>query len=245
MFNHDALLLVGHGSSNKKDAASPLLAHAAAIRESGVFAEVAAGTLAGEPDMVTAFDNLTAPVVHVVPFFLEDGYFTRIAIPDRLLPRVSQSRVIRFYPPVGSHDGFAALLAARLARHCEMFGIEFRSLSVILAGHGSSRNPGRTRRLRQHAKLIEGLGRYGWVRTAFLEESPFLSETLAAERGHVVAVIGYLANEGMHATVQLPELIAAERALRGTNWPPVHDLGCIGGDAILPRMITDLVTRTI
>ena len=245
MFKFDALLLAGHGSSTKMGAARPLLAHAAAIRESGVFAEVAAGTLAGEPDMVTAFDSLTAPVVHVVPFFLEDGYFTRIAIPDRLLPRASPSRVIRFYPPVGAHDGFAELLATRLAGHCEMFGIDFKSLSVVLAGHGSSTNPGRSRRLRHHAKLIEDLGRYGRVRTAFLEESPFLSETLAAERGHVVAVIGYLANEGMHATVQLPELIAAERAYRGTNWPPVHDLGCIGGDAILPRMIMDLVTRTI
>ena len=67
-------------------------------------------------------------------------------------------------------------------------------------------------------------------------------ETLANTRGHVVAIVGYLANEGTHATVDVPAFIAAERAQRGTHWPPVHDLGSIGGDAEMARLIVEQVT---
>lgn len=242
MFSQDALLLVGHGSSTVPDAARPLMAHAEVIRASGRFAQVAVGLLRGQPDAASALDSLTAPIVHVVPFFLEDGYFTRITIPDLLLPRVTGSRVLRFCRPVGTNEGIVTLLDARLRRHCEMFGIAPKSLSVLLAGHGSSKNPGRARFLRQHATRLEALGRYGWVRIAHLEEPPLISETLASTRGHIVGVLGYLANDGVHASQDLPALIAAERGARGANWPPVHDLGAIGGDAVMPDLIMRQVT---
>ncbi len=242
MFTRDALLLIGHGSTLLPDAARPLLAHAEVIRESGRFAEVQAGMLLGEPNAATIFATLTAPVVHVVPFFFDDGYFTRIAIPDLLLPLASTSRVIRFCPPVGVHDGIAALLETRLLRHCEMFGTDPKSLSVLLVGHGSSKGPGRARALRKHAATLEAGGRFGWIRIAYLEETPFVADALASCRGHVVAVIGCLANDGLHATRDLPHLIAAEREERGTHWPPVHDLGSIGGDQAMPPLIMDQVT---
>lgn len=242
VFTQDALLLIGHGSTTLPDAARPLLSHAAIIRASGDFAEVAVGMLLGEPSAATVFDGLTAPVVHVVPFFLEDGYFTRIAIPELLLPRVPASRVVRFCPPAGANEGIASLLEKRLLRHCELFGTNPKSLSVLLVGHGSGRNPGRARLLRHHANMLETKGRFGWVRIAHLEEPPFVPGTLASARGHVVAIIGYLANEGTHATVDVPAFIAAERAQRGTHWPPVHDLGSIGGDAEMPRLIMEQVT---
>jgi sirohydrochlorin ferrochelatase len=244
LFKRDALLLIGHGSSVLPGAARPLLAHAEVIADTGRFADVKVGMLLGQPNAASAFNELTAPVVHVVPFFFEDGYFTRIAIPDLLLPLASTSRVIRFCQPVGSHDGIAALFESRLLRHCEMYGTDPKSLSVLLVGHGSARNPGRARSLRRHAATLEGGGRFGWVRVSYLEESPLLSEVLASTRGHVVAVIGYLANEGAHATNDVPGLIAAEREMRGTHWPPVHDLGTIAADPAMPRLIVDRVIAT-
>jgi sirohydrochlorin cobaltochelatase len=242
VFTQDALLLVGHGSTKLPGAARPLLAHADVIRSSGRFAEVAAGALLGEPDAASVFNALTAPVVHVVPCFLEDGYFTRIAIPELLLPLASPSRVIRFCHPVGLNDGIAELIEARVTRHCELFGSDPKTLSVLLVGHGSARGPGRARALRHHAARIEARHRFGWVRVAHLEEAPFVPEALASTRGHVVAVVGYLANEGMHVTKDLPDLIATERAERGTHWPPVHYLGSIGADEAMPRLLVDMVT---
>jgi sirohydrochlorin cobaltochelatase len=245
VFTRDALLLVGHGSTAVPGAARPVLAHAEVIRRSGRLAEVEVGMLLGEPDLASVAATLTAPVVHVVPFFLDDGYFTRIAIPDLLLPLASESRVFRFCPPVGSHDGIAPLLETRLLRHCELFGVEPKSLSVLLVGHGSSQNPGRTRSLRQHATTLETGGRFGWVRIAYLEEPPFVADALASARGHVVGVIGYLANEGAHLTRDLPRFIAVERDRRGTHWPPVHDLGSIAADEAMPQLIMDQVTTAM
>jgi sirohydrochlorin cobaltochelatase len=242
VFERDALLLIGHGSTRLPDAAGPLLAHAEVIRETGRFGEVKVGMLKGEPNAASVVGALTAPVVHVVPFFMNEGYFTRIAIPDLVMPLASASRVIRFCPPVGLHDGIATLLEARLLSHCEMFGIDPKSLSVLLVGHGSARGPGRARTLLRHAATLETAGHFGWVRVAYLEEAPFVPESLASARGHVVAVVGCLANEGIHSTKDLPHLIAEERDQRGTHWPPVHDLGSIGADAAMPRLIMDQVT---
>jgi len=245
VFRRDTLLLVGHGSTRLPDAARPLLDHAEVIRRSGRFSEVKVGMLLGEPNLAVVFATLTTSFVHVVPFFLDDGYFTRIAIPDLLLPLASEQRVIRFCQPVGSHDGIAGLLEARLLRHCEMFGTDPKSLSVLLVGHGSAQNPGRARLLKHHATTLEIRGRFGWVRIAYLEEAPFVTKAMANARGHVVAVIGYLANEGMHAIKDLPDLIAEERVQRGTHWPPVHDLGSIGADEAMPRLIVDQVTTAM
>lgn len=241
MFTCDALLLIGHGSIGISDAAQPLLAHAAVIRETGHFAEVEVGMLSGEPNAVAAARSINAPLIHVVPCFLNDGYFTRIVIPELLLPIASASRVIRFCPPVGLHADIAIVLETRLLRHCEMFGIDAQSLSVLLVGHGSARSPGRARTLLRHAATLESRRRFGWLRVAYLEEPPFVADALASARGHLVAVIACLANDGKHATQDLPQLIAAERNARGTHWPPVHDLGTIATDPAMPRLIMDQV----
>jgi sirohydrochlorin cobaltochelatase len=241
VFRRDALLLIGHGSERLADAARPLLGHSEVIRETGRFAEVKVGMLFGEPKLSSVVATLTAPLVHVVPMFLNDGYFTRIVIPGLLLPFVSASRVVRFCPPVGSHDGIATLVESRLLRHCETFGTDPKSLSVLLVGHGSAQSPGRARTLLRHAATLEAGGHFGWVRVAYLEEAPLVAEALASSRGRVVAVIACLANEGKHATNDLPCLIAAERDERGTHWPPVHDLGSIGADESMPRLIVDQV----
>jgi sirohydrochlorin cobaltochelatase len=243
VFERDAILLIGHGSATVPDAARPLFAHAEAIRQANRFAEVATGMVAGQPDVTSAFRELTAPLVHVFPFFFEDGYFSRILIPDLLLPLASASRVVRFCRPIGFHPGIATLLQDRLLRHCELFGTDPKSLSVLLVGHGWEKNPGRARALPKQAASLESTGRFGWVRVAYLSEPPFLADALAGSRGRIVGVIGCFTNDGTHATVDLPRFIAAERAARGAHWPPVHDLGTIGGDAAMPRLIMDLVTE--
>jgi sirohydrochlorin cobaltochelatase len=241
VFTRDALLLIGHGSERLPDAARPLLAHAEIIRETGRFAETKVAMLFGEPGLPSAVATLRAPVVHVVPFFLNDGYFTRIVIPNLLLPLASASRVIRFCPPVGSHDGVATLIEARLLDHCEMHGTDPKSISVLLVGHGSAQSPGRARTMQRHAATLETGGRFGWIRVAYLEEAPLVADALAGARGHVVAVVACLTNDGMHAAQQLPCLLAAERDERGTHWPPVHDLGSIGADEAMPQLIMDQV----
>ena len=90
----DALLLVAHGSDRYADAARGLEAHAAALRARARFTEVAVGVLSGTPAAADALARLTAEAVHVVPFFMEDGYFTRTAIPAALRAAGSARRCV-------------------------------------------------------------------------------------------------------------------------------------------------------
>jgi sirohydrochlorin cobaltochelatase len=80
----EALLLIGHGSARYADAGRVLEAQADALRATGRFAEVGVGFLAGAPTPAEALAALSTPTIHVVPFFMEDGYFTRVALPRAL-----------------------------------------------------------------------------------------------------------------------------------------------------------------
>ena len=80
----EALLLIGHGSARYADAGRVLEAQAEALRETGRFAAVGVGFLAGTPTPAEDLAALSAPTIHIVPLFMEDGYFTRVALPRAL-----------------------------------------------------------------------------------------------------------------------------------------------------------------
>ena len=219
---NDALLLIAHGSARYPDAGRAVLAHAATIRTQGHFAEVAVGFLNGAPSAAEALASLTPRITHVVPFFMEDGYFTRVAVPKALAGGAN----LRFCPPVGTHPGMVELIATRIAR-----GLAGRTPSdIVLIGHGSATSPGRRMALHGHA---ERLG----ARVAFLEESPLLADVLAETQGPLV-VVGIFAGEGGHVRDDLPTLIAAARERLGDR---LIDLGSIGDEAGMATLILDQV----
>ncbi|MEI7714223.1 MAG: CbiX/SirB N-terminal domain-containing protein [Rhodospirillales bacterium] len=218
----DALLLIAHGSTRYPDAGRTALAHAATIREQGHFAMVAVGFLNGAPSASEALARLGDRTIHVVPFFMEDGYFTRIAVPKAL----TGGEKLSFYPPVGSHSGMVDLIRDRIAGHAPS--------DIVLVGHGSAKSPGRRYALHDHA---EQLG----ARVAFLEEPPFLPDTLAEAAGPSIAVIGLFAGEGGHVRDDLPALIAAGRQRYGKK---LIDLGSIGDAPGISDLILDSVARS-
>ena len=224
-YGDDALLLIAHGSARYPDAGRTVLAHAATIRAQGHFAQVAVGFLNGAPSAAEALAGLGARAIHVVPFFMEDGYFTRIAVPKAL----AGGNNLRVYPPIGTHPGIADLIASRIARTLAGRG----PAEIVLVGHGSARSPGRRMALHDHA---ERLG----ARVAFLEETPLLADVLANARGPLVAVVGVFAGEGGHVRDDLPAAIAAARHRLGDG---LVDLGSVGEDAGMTALIVDRVTR--
>ena len=171
------------------------------------------------PEALAALGDRT---IHVVPFFMEDGYFTRIAVPKAL----AGGQNLRFYPPIGTHPGMVDLIRNRIAGHAPS--------DIVLVGHGSAKSPGRRYALHDHA---EQLG----ARVAFLEEPPFLPDALADAAGPSVAVIGIFAGEGGHVRDDLPALIAAGR--QRYDKEPI-DLGSIGDAPGLSDLILDSVARS-
>ena len=241
-FYRDALLLVGHGSSRYADAAGVLLAHAETLRAGGHFAEVAVGLLRGTPGVEEAVAGLKASVIRVVPFFMEDGYFTRVAVPAALRRhRLRDRQVLHISPAVGTHDRMANLIEGHVLRNCF---INHDALSVVLVGHGSARAPGRSTALHRHQAHLTAMQRFGRVLVAFLEEPPLVSGLLAGLRTVPTAIVGFFAGEGGHVRDDLPGLVAAELACRGAGAAPLWSLGGIAGDPALPALILDHVTTT-
>ena len=227
MRHHDALLLIGHGSARYPDAGAPLLAHAAALRALHPEIPIAVGFLNGAPNVGDALASLTAPKVRVVPFFMEDGYFTRIAVPRAL---AGVSRDLRFCPPVGVHPAMADLIAARVRR---TVAADPMDVALILVGHGSARNPGQSHAMARHIEALRP--GFAAVRAAFLEEAPSLSEVLADLPVGPLAILGLFANQGYHMRDDLPtQLARAEPRV-----PAPLDLGSIADDPGMPNLILD------
>lgn len=234
----EALLLVAHGATHYPDAARPVQQHAAALRGQRCFAEVGVGLLNGTPAVADALAALTSHVVHVVPVFMEQGWFVREAVPRAL--GTGGGHVLRFHEPVGVHPGMARLVAARVQRAC---GRDAPRFTVLLAGHGSARAPGRPLALHRHVAALAAEGRFAAVCAAFLEEPPLVADALRMLCASPVAVVGCFAGEGGHVRDDLPALLAAEQAQRGASGAPLLDLGSIGDDPAMPDLILELLSN--
>ena len=79
-----ALLLVGHGTRKHAASAATAEAHAARLRESGGFAEVATAYLDDDPAVPDALAGLSAPRCLVVGFFTDAGNHGREDVPALL-----------------------------------------------------------------------------------------------------------------------------------------------------------------
>jgi sirohydrochlorin cobaltochelatase len=227
---------VAHGATRFADAGRLVQAQARALRTQQCFAEVTAGLLNGTPSATEALASLASPVVHVVPFFMEEGWFVREAIPRALGD--GSGHELRYHRPVGVHPGIAELAAERVRRACGAAAVRF---SVLLVGHGSARAPGRPMALHRHAAALHAGKEFAGARAACLEEPPLVADALREWRAVPVALVGCFAGEGGHVREDLPALIAAERLARGNSGAPLLDLGVVGDDAAMPGIILDLV----
>jgi sirohydrochlorin cobaltochelatase len=230
----DALLLIGHGSQRYADAGRWLHEHGAALRDAGHFSQVAVGLMRGTPTIGEAMRQLTAPVIRVLPFFIEDGYFTRVAIPAALAS-VQHNATHLYCRPVGVHPGLAAVINGAIERLCPIP----RTWSVVLVGHGSTRAPGQNRALQTHLATLTGKRQFAHVRMGFLEEPPFVADVLSATRSCKTAVVGVFAGDGAHVRDDLPAVIEAESTQREEKRAPIILIDSVCADPMMQSIIRD------
>jgi sirohydrochlorin ferrochelatase len=171
----------------------------------------------------------------VVPFFMEDGYFTRVAIPKAL----GRSEGIILCPPIGLHEEIAGLIASRGRDGCVTAGFTPADTAIVVVGHGSARSPGRALALHRHSTTVAGSRQFASVQVACLEEAPFLDDVLRGLRGLPVGLVGFFAGEGGHVREDVPEAIAAEQRARGPAGPLVLNFGTVTDNAALAQIILD------
>ncbi|HEY4042527.1 MAG TPA: CbiX/SirB N-terminal domain-containing protein [Rhodopila sp.] len=246
MSSRDGLLLVGHGSARYPDASSAMLRHAEALRIGGRFSRIEVAVLNGTPSVGSALARLDAPAIRpdirVVPFFMEDGWFVRVAVPEALRAATGGrrlSRQIMLCPPIGVHDGMAGIIERQALAYCATHFIASHTAAIVIIGHGSATAPGQTLALHRHAARVAATTLFARVEPACLEEAPFVADALRGLRTHPVIAIGFFANQGAHVRDDLPALIAAEQNARGAAGRPVHTLGPITEDPAVADIILD------
>lgn len=230
----DALLLVGHGSVRYPDAGAAMCQHAERLRETGRFAKVEIALLNGAPPVQDALVRIGTGVIRVVPFFMEDGYFSRVAV-----PRALGDRRVTTCPPVGVHDGMAGLIERHALAACDSLGVPSHAVAVLVVGHGSSGSPGRALALHRHASRVAATALFARVEAACLEETPFVADALLGLRAHPVVIIGFFANHGGHVRDDVPAIVAAEQTARGKAGHAVRFNGIVTDDPMMVQIIMD------
>jgi sirohydrochlorin cobaltochelatase len=229
-----ALILAVHGSK-RTGALSAIYTHAAELSRRGPFREVLVLALfGGGPKPADVLRRLRAPRAVVVPLMMCDGQTAREALPRALATAGDgtgrAARSLTFTPAIGEHPALAPLIAARAAAAAAERCWPPTATTLLLIGHGSSRNPASFHATTGQAQRVRRLTAFARVETAFLEQSPLLDEALANLTGPVVAV-GLFAGAGMHAAADVAQAIL--RSGRGD----VHYAGPIGNDANLVDVV--------
>ena len=213
----------------------------AALPDTPRFAQIEVALLHGTPTVEQALRRITAATLRVVPFFMEDGYFSRVAIPSALAVRPGAI----LCPAIGVHDAIAGLIERQALAACDDLAIPPSTAAILLIGHGSASAPGQALALHRHAARVAATGLFARVEPACLEEPPFVAETLSGLRRHPVVVIGCFANHGAHVRDDIPRLIAAELAARHRALPSVRFTGCVTDDPAMPDIIIDQANNAV
>ena len=214
--SESALLIVGHGSTVNPDSSAPSLAQAGAIRERGVFREVACCFWKEEPslrDALLLFDDPEIREVYVVPNFISEGYFTQTVIPRELelngrLTTRRNGQVWKYCQPVGNHPAVTELLLRRA--HEIAPNVAETETSLLIVGHGTALNDNSAVAAKRQVEKIGALGRYASVQNAYMEETPLISDWARLTTTPNVVVVPFFISDGLHSYQDIPVLLGIE-----------------------------------
>lgn len=230
-------MIVGHGSTVNPDSSAPSLAQAMALRERGLFSEVASCFWKEEPSLRDAlffFDQSEIHEVYVVPNFISEGYFTQTVIPRELelagrLTTRRSGQVWKYCEPAGNHPMVTELLLRR-AREVAP-GIAEADTTLFVVGHGTALNDNSALAAKREVEKIGALGRFASVQNAYMEEAPRISDWARLTNTPNVVVVPFFISDGLHSYQDIPVMLgiepepvaaASQRAIFRRNPQQVH-----------------------
>ena len=209
---HSALVISGHGSSINPDSSAPTLAHAETIRQRALFNEVITAFWKEPPALNQVLALVKSPDIYVVPNFISEGYFTRKIIPREmnLTGRLTWQgeRFIKYCDPVGNHPRMTELLLHRASSVAP--GIPASQTSLIIVGHGTTKNDHSADAVNEQVKKIAARHLYAEVIATFMEQSPFISEWRELTTQPNVVVVPFFISDGLHSYQDIPVLLGIE-----------------------------------
>jgi sirohydrochlorin cobaltochelatase len=221
-FSDAALVLIGHGSTQKVDSGAPVFQHAKELRRRGLFSEVREGFWKQDPLVVGVLPELTQARIFIVPLFISEGYFSEDVIPRALgfgfkgignLERVrKQGEQKLFYcRPVGSHEKMTNILLARARQVVEKFPFprapKQRDITLFVAGHGTEQNENSRKAVEHQIELIRAQNLYADVQAVFLEEEPRIAACYQIAQTKSIVLVPFFISDGLHVQEDIPVML--------------------------------------
>lgn len=214
-----ALLLAAHGSLENPASGLAARRHVQALRERGLFHQVAAAFWKEFPSLREAAYEIACDEVYVVPLFMAEGYFTSRVVPRELGLEgpftVRGGQGWHYTPAVGADPRMAGVIAGRARAALAAGGVGSDTAGLLVVGHGTVQNPRSKATVLAHAEQLRAGGGFGWVGTAWLEEPPRVVEAIAAADAGDVAVVPLFVADGLHTDHDIPRDLGLERLATG------------------------------
>lgn len=173
------------------------------------------------------------PAAPIYPLFMADGWFTRTALPERLIESDQQ----HLLPPLGMDHRLPALAVEIVAKELAARRWQMSDTCLIIAAHGgkTSKNPAKA--AVHFTNAIRDLGGFRDVRVGFIEEQPELA-SIARDAGKRAICLPFFAANGRHVRGDIPA------ALRAGGFQGVA-LDAIGHAAQIPDLIAQSLIQAI
>ncbi|MCC7252259.1 CbiX/SirB N-terminal domain-containing protein [Hyphomicrobium sp.] len=234
-----AAVLASHGDRGGASPNAALEAQAEAVRTlTGL--PVAIGVLKGTPTIEQALAEAAASgpaQIAVYPLFMADGYFVQKVLNDRIRATETAPEP-KLLVPLGLDPALPDLLVQEALTVAEREGFEPATSRLLIVGHGSKLGPASATATRKAAARVALARRFASVTMAFLEEEPFLEDTLRATATVPTIVAGFFFGDGMHAGEDVPDIIAET----GAN---AIYTGAIGNSPTIAPLIAAALTEEV
>lgn len=187
------LVIVGHGAAGQPASRHSVEALAAVLSRRGLFADVRAAFLKVPPFLADVLESVQDRKVCVVPHLSAEGVVGAEALPAAL--RESGDRIV-VCKASGTHPDVARLAARRVDELCAVAALDPARLGILVAGHGTPRNPDSATRVRALADALKTSG--AATAAALIEEPPLIDQWDRLLVQPDIAVIPLLMAEGRH-----------------------------------------------
>lgn len=252
-FADAALLILGHGSTQNADSATPTYRHALEISRRDIFKNVHVSFWKEEPNFRAALRAIESPITFIVPNFISSGYFTEEIIPRELaltgpITR-TPSHTLAYCSPVGLHPSMTNALLHRAQEIAAPHNPPSDHTALFIVGHGTSLNENSTQIIYQQVEAIRRLAPFIEVHATFMEQAPFIKDWRTITAQPNIIVVPFFISDGLHSFEDIPVLLGMTDNVRATPFRNPHRFGdrtlwyarAIGTDAFIADIILDSV----
>lgn len=215
-FTDAALVLLGHGTTQNEDSATPVYLHSAELRRRKMFSEVREAFWKQDPQVKQVLATVSARRVFIVPLFISEGYFSREVIPRELgfagdLRLQTPDSSLFYCQPIGTLNSMTNVLLARARDVVQQFPFprspKPKDLTLFIAGHGTERSDNSRKAIERQVELIRAKDIYAAVHAIFLEELPRIAACYQIAQTKNIVIVPFFISDGLHTREDIPVLL--------------------------------------